>query len=109
MKPNRKLIEALATSLTKRLAADGKLVEGGWLAHSQFMIPPLASQDLVDAMHTAYMAGAQHLFASMMNIMDPGEEPTEADLRRLSLINDELEVWRKQMWAMHIDDPTGRA
>jgi hypothetical protein len=42
-------------------------------------------------MRGAFFAGAQHLFASIMVIMDPGAEPTAADLARMSQIHEELE------------------
>ncbi len=38
----------------------------------------------------AYFFGAQHLFSSIMGVLDEGTEPTEDDLRRLDLINTEL-------------------
>lgn len=39
------------------------------------------------------LRGRQHLFSSIMTILDPGEEPTEADLHRMSQIHDELEAF----------------
>ena len=50
-------------------------------------------------MRYAFMAGSQHLFASIMSILDPGDEPTEKDLKRMDLIAAELEVFRKEMEA----------
>jgi hypothetical protein len=48
-------------------------------------------------MHYAFMAGAQHLFSSIMTILDPEAEPTERDLKRMDLIDQELEAFRKEM------------
>jgi hypothetical protein len=50
---------------------------------------------MLDEMRNAYFAGAQHLFASMMSVMEEGAEPTEADMRRVSAINDELNAFIK--------------
>jgi len=50
-------------------------------------------------MQTAFMAGAEHVWTSVMNILDPGDEPTADDLRRMDLIQLELDEWRKMMRA----------
>jgi hypothetical protein len=50
-------------------------------------------------MRTAFMAGAEHLFSSVMNVLDPGQEPTADDLRRMDLIHTELEEWRDKLKA----------
>jgi hypothetical protein len=44
-------------------------------------------------MRWVFFAGAQHLFGSIMGIMDPGEEPTDADLRRMDQIDVELKTF----------------
>jgi len=85
-----------AIQLSKVLADEGKLIEGGWVV-LRSMIPPDASQAQIDEMRLAYMAGAEHLFASLLTILDPGTEPTDADLRRVDLINEELNVWRDEI------------
>ena len=43
--------------------------------------------------HQAFFGGAQHLFGSIMSILDPGHEPTERDMRRMDLIAHELEAF----------------
>jgi hypothetical protein len=45
----------------------------------------------------AFMAGADHLFSSIMNILDADAEPTDADLRRMDQIHRELEGWRGRL------------
>ena len=42
------------------------------------------------------MSGAEHLFSSIMAILDDGDEATENDLRRMELIDDEIRAWRKR-------------
>jgi hypothetical protein len=37
-------------------------------------------------MQLAFMAGAEHVWSSVINMLDPGEEPTDADMRRMDLI-----------------------
>jgi hypothetical protein len=83
--------------VSRRLADEGKLIELGWYALRQMAVPADAPDVQVDAMRTAYFAGAQHLFASIMGILEPGEEPTDADMRRLSLIAKELQAFEDEL------------
>lgn len=54
------------------------------------VLPPNCSEVQITEMRKAFFAGAQHLFASLMGILEPGSEPTEKDLNRMSLIDTEL-------------------
>ena len=89
-----KLIELAALELTKDLTDKGKLIEAGFAAFAHFVIPKDAPAIQVSEMRLAFMAGADHLFSSIISIMDAGEEPTDADLQRMDLINAELAAWR---------------
>lgn len=81
--------------LSKRLADDGKLIEAGFLSLRAAAMAHDAPPIQVEEMKMAFMAGAQHLFASIMTILDPGVEETLDDLRRMSLIAKELEDFGK--------------
>jgi len=83
--------------LTRRLADEGKLIEAGWVSLRLMAIPLDAGATQLEAMHMAFMAGAQHLFSSMLTMLDPEEEITEADLKKMDLINKELEVFRNEV------------
>lgn len=83
--------------LSRRLADEGKLIEAGWIGLRMTMPREFLTPTHLDAMRVAFMAGAQHLFASIMVVMEPGTEPTEADTRRLELINTELEAFRQEL------------
>lgn len=76
--------------LCRHLADEGKLIEAGWVAFRALTMSPAASQAQVDEMRSAFFAGAQHLFYSIMGILDPGAEPTESDLSRMTMIDVEL-------------------
>lgn len=89
----KKIVE----QLTKKFVDDGKLVEAGFVALRAAFIPSDAPESQVNDMRIAFMAGAQHLFASMMSIMEPGAEPTENDLRRMNLIFNELDRFTNEM------------
>jgi hypothetical protein len=88
---------AYLQSLTKRLANDGKLIKAGWIGLRLAVITLDAPGRQVDDMRLAYMAGAQHLFASIIDTMDPDSEPTEADMKRMQLIDDELSAFTKEL------------
>jgi len=77
--------------LSKQLVRDGKLIEAGWIGLRIAAIPAAAPKVQLEEMRTAFFAGAQHLFSSIMTILDPGEEPTQADMDRLTLIQTELD------------------
>src|SRR5262252_9169958 len=84
-------VREVATELTKRLTDEGKIIEAGWAAFRHLVIAKDAPDVQVSEMRLAFFAGAEHLFSSMMVFMDPGEEPTDRDLKRMSQLNDELE------------------
>jgi hypothetical protein len=83
--------EKMLQELSRRLVDEGKLIEAGWVSLQIAAIPADAPLVQLDEMRNAFFAGAQHLFASIMSILEPGDEPTDNDLKRLSLINTELE------------------
>lgn len=99
--PSKKEIQTVAQELSKRLSDQGRLIEAGWVMLRAMAVPPDMPQMQVNEMRYAFMAGAQHLFASIMTILDPGEEPTYADLARLEKIHIELDKFRQEMELRH--------
>ena len=95
--PDRAEIERIATELSKRLAAEGKLIEAGWAGYRLLVLPQDASQLQIDECRTAFMAGSQHLFSSIMVVLDPGGDPTDADLKKMDLIDQELRAFAREM------------
>lgn len=85
----------IAEELSKKLVDQGKLIEAGFVALRIMVIPDDASSQQRSDMRVAFMAGAQHLFASIISIMEPGTEPTDNDMRRMGLISKELEQFGK--------------
>lgn len=84
---------AMVEHITKKFADEGRLIEGGWQAMRLLTLPPTAPEVQVTEMRKAYFTGAQHLFASIMTVLDPDDddEPTPNDLRRMDLIHKELQ------------------
>lgn len=83
---DREFLERLSRELTDQ----GKLIEAGWISLRLAAIPDDAPKLQLQEMRKAFFAGAQHLFGSIMTILDEDREPTAADLRRMDLIDKEL-------------------
>src|ERR1019366_847528 len=81
--------------ITRKLADEGQLIEGGWriLAATFFRTDSVEAQD---ALRMAYYAGAQHVFTSIMSMLDAGEDATPKDMDRMTKVHNELEAWAKE-------------
>ena len=88
--------KALVDEVTKRLVDDGKLIEAGWQSLRVMAISPNAPEVQLREMRMAFFAGAQHVFGSMMSMLDEDKEPTEADIKRMDSIHAELEEFITQ-------------
>ncbi len=84
--------EKMLHGLIQKLMDEGLLIEAGWVGLRKVWFKEAMPQDVVDHCRMAFMAGAAHLYASMMNALEtPGnDEPTANDLRRMELIHNEL-------------------
>ena len=87
----------LLQALSRRLTDDGKLIEAGFVGLRLAAIPLDAPQIQIDEMRKAFMAGAQHLFVSVMQVLDPGDGVTENDLRRMAQISAELDAFAAEL------------
>jgi hypothetical protein len=100
--------DRIVTKLSKALADEGKLIEAGWVGYRLYLVPHDAPQIQLDECEMAFMAGAQHLFHSIMAILDPGAEPTDADLNKIDLIDKELTGFASQL-QLRVDKNRGSA
>lgn len=85
--------KAFLERLSRELVDKGKLVEAGWVSLRLAAIPLDAPAIQLEEMRNAFFAGAQHLFSSIMTILEPDAEPTEKDLERMDLIDRELKAF----------------
>lgn len=76
--------------IAKHLTKQGKLIEAGWIGLQLACISPDAPQIQLDDLRMAFFAGAQHLFGSITNMLDPEGDVTDADLERMESIHNEL-------------------
>jgi hypothetical protein len=93
---------------SRRLADEGRLIEAGWVALRIQFIPQNAPPLQLDQMRLAYMSGAQHLFSSIMTILEEGVLETDADMKRMNLIHLELEAFAKEL-LLRTSKPSGSA
>ena len=94
---NREQIERITAEVSKKLADEGKLIAAGWVGYRMMVLPQDAPAPQVEDCRLAFMAGSQHLFSSLMNILDPGQAETPGDMRKIGLIDLELRTFAREM------------
>lgn len=105
----REFLETVGQELGRELADRGRLVEAGFVIFAHAVISPTAPEVQREEMRLAFMAGAEHVFSSMVNMLEGDDEmPTEADMRRMELINKELDDWRGRI-SERVQPSQGRA
>ena len=87
--------------IVKHFVDQGLLIEAGWQTLKMLSLPPNAPQIQIDEMRNAFFAGAQHLFASIIEMLDPEAEVTETDMRRMDAIEKELQNFYKEFVVKH--------
>jgi len=93
---------AFLERLSRELTDQGKLIEAGWISLRIAAVPLDAPAVQLEEMRNAFFAGSQHLFGSLMTIMDADREPTPDDMRRMDLIDKELKGFIADFSARHI-------
>jgi len=88
--------------LSKELVDKGQLIEAGFVSMRAACMDPKSPPDQVREMRMAFFGGAQHLFGSIMKILEPGEEPTDNDMKRLDLIDAELKKYIAEFSRDHL-------
>ena len=92
--PTKEQIHATADAIAKEMTDKGVLIRSGFVLFKRQFFPDVSEEQSNDMMF-AFMAGAQHLFGSVMGILDPGAEPTEKDMERMDSISREIEEFTK--------------
>lgn len=89
----------VANALLNELSDRGQIVEGGWRAFELLSGLKSAPEIQRKEMRKAYFLGAQHLYASVMGMLDDGTEPTEQDMERMRKLDRELKAFLKELKA----------
>jgi len=83
-------------NLAQSLADEGKLVEAGWVAMFSTTLKDADPVQIAE-MRKAYFAGAQHLFSSIIGLVDESAGPSDQDIRRMDSISEELKYWVEEI------------
>jgi hypothetical protein len=65
------------------------MIESEWKKFCLACFGDISDQQYIDLRRTFY-GGASSLFFLFMNVLDPGVEPTEADLEKVSALRNEM-------------------
>ncbi len=87
----------IADALLRECSDRGQIVEGGWKAYEILNGLTKASEVQRNECRKAFFLGAQHVFASMLGMLDPGTEATELDLERMDKLDAELRRFIKEL------------
>lgn len=91
----------IAEKLTRAAMDQGLIIKAGWVSFLQMVYPNGTTEQQREELRAAFYGGAHHLYASIMNVLDPGDEPTPDDLRRMALIDHELEAFLQEFKRRH--------
>ena len=104
----RERIGKIADAIAGHAVDRGRVIEMGFAAMIEATYPDWQTmpKDQRGDLRMAFFGGAQHLWGSIMGILDPGNEPTERDMRRMDLIAHELDAFISEFKQRHdITDP----
>jgi len=90
-------LDRIAARISEELTDRGVLVQGGWLTFNSVCLPADMSDNMRDICRIAFFAGSQHLWSSVMTILDPNTEPTARDMARMNSIHGELQQFAKEL------------
>jgi hypothetical protein len=94
--------------MTKKLIDQGQLLEAGWWACRLQLLQPGLNAPMLHDIHMVWMAACQHVFSSIFVSLDPGVEPTDVDMQRMTSLEREVEGYRKLL-EMRVGKPAGSA
>lgn len=86
----------MAIDLTNRMADQGQIVAGGFAAYRETMILG-ASPETVAAHRLVWIAASDHLYSSMMLILNSESEPRDQEMRRMDILHAEIVALRNEM------------
>jgi hypothetical protein len=82
----------LSEELTRIVADKGRLMGVGYMTFAAMFVDENTPAKTRRRMEVAFLMGAQHVWASIMNMLDEGAEPTDADLRRMDMLGREMDI-----------------
>lgn len=92
----RREAQALHDRVAKEWADKGQLIEGGWEVLKRFSLQDCGPVQL-DEMRKAFFLGAQHCYASVIGMLEDGQDPSEKEMDRMMLLHQELDAFRRSL------------
>ena len=78
-------------NMEQQLLDEGLLMEAGWVGLRRIINNHVSlSPDQLELLREAFFAGAVHVFTSVLRALDLEGEPTDADMRRMEMLDNEL-------------------
>lgn len=74
-----------------------RLMAEAWMSYRESVVPANAGPTQVVESRRAFYAGAECLLVGVMKMLDPGTEPTDADLARMESLHAELLAFAKDV------------
>lgn len=74
-----------------------RLISKAWEGYRRHVLPSDAPEVQVTECRQAFYAGASVLFQSLLGTLDPGLEPTDADMVRMESIDKELREFGQEL------------
>lgn len=93
---NPQQTKEIVDAVVKEFSDQGMLIEGGWKAYELLSLQNTSPIQRSEC-RKAFFLGAQHLFASIMGVLEPDAEPTEKDLERMDKIDAELKKFLEEI------------
>lgn len=92
--------QQIADNLLRELSDRGQIIEGGWKAYELLSGLKDASDVQRSELRKVFFLGAQHLFGSIIDFLEPGLEETGQDLERMNKLDAELRRFLNEMKVM---------
>jgi len=99
--PKHPQVDEVVRRVTADLVDRGKLIEAGWASLALLAFKDNTPENRA-ALRMAFFGGAQHLYGSIMSVMESGDEPTEKDMQRMALIDRELNEFAEEFKRQHM-------
>jgi hypothetical protein len=80
--------------MSRELIEAGQPIAAGFAAaRLSGIIPDSTPPEELDRLRVVFMNGAQHAWSMLFAALDEEREPTDGDMRRMEIINSELDAW----------------
>jgi len=74
-----------------------KYIQLGWDSYLDLVVPKGASDVQIAETRQAFFSGAAVLFEGIMRMLDPGLEETDADMQRMTDIQNEITAFGQEL------------